>query len=59
MGGINFVVYTNWSINDFVPFLINTFDTIVRGGERADFVVTASCGYLLHGAGKYCILLML
>ena len=42
------------NINVSVPFLINTSDSIVRGFSTPQAMV-----YLLHAAGKYCILFML
>lgn len=44
--------------NGYLSILINTLDTIVSGGNMlssSPLVVV----YLLHAAGKYCILLML
>ena len=46
------------NINGYVSFLINMLNTM-GGVKYANLVVTMSSGYLLHAAGKYCILLML
>ena len=48
------------NINGYVPFPINTLDTILRGEWFfADWVITTSNGYLQYATSKYCILLML
>ena len=52
------MLYTEpMNINGYVPFLINTLDTIVSW-VKIYYVVTTSSGYFLHAAGKYRILLM-
>ena len=42
--------------NGYIPFFINTLDTIVRTSNFAEEVVTTSSKYLLYGVGEYCIL---
>ena len=51
-------IYHPMNINCYVPFLINTLDTIVRWVKYAISVVTTSSHHL-HAAGEYFILLML